>query len=516
MKTINKLIYFVMLFATTFIVSCSNDFTEYLETQYARLFSPINLTAKIQNKVDVKLTWTVSDNVESYVVEVYENDSLTFSGTPVMTISDITPNQVPYTITGLKGETKYSARVKAVSSSVDESKWTGVYFKTDAENIFFAFEDGDIQATSVTLRWPAGQTATDILITPGDITHTLTTDEIAAGVVTITGLTGETEYTAKLMNGTSTRGTATFTTLVDLGGAIAVYPTDDLAALLAAANSGDAFALYPGNYGSTTKFVVPVNVEIKAVYPNDRPILNGYISLENGSSLLMKELIMDGTGLTDGNQTIVFNTAATTYGGLDIEGCEIKNYVKGLYYVNVASTVESIIINNNIIHDIECSGGDFMDCRTGVVKVLTFTNNTVYNSAAARDFIRMDDSSGTFSGITSQITIGHNTLYKVSNTDGKRLLYVRFVNNAITFTNNIVAETRAMFSNQSKTSVPSFNNNNYFNAPNLTSTAPTVTASFYDDSASTLDPGFTSAETGNFTITNETVKDKAIGDPRWR
>lgn len=517
MKTINKLLYFVMLFATVAFAGCSADFTEYLETQYARLFSPIGLVAKVQNKVEVKLTWTTSEKAESYTIEVYENDSLTFAGSPTITISDIASSQVPYIIKGLKGETKYSARVKAVGESTDDSKWSTVYFKTEAENIFLAFAEGDIQANSVTLRWPAGQVATGITVNPGNITHSLTADEIAAGVVTITGLTGETQYTAKLMNGTATRGTSTFTTLIDLGGAVAVHPTDDLAALLAAAKAGDAFALFPGTYGTSTKFIVPVNVEIKAVYPTKKPVLNGNFSLESGASLLLKDLVIDGTGVTDGNQTIVYATAGTTYGNLNIDGCEIRNYVKGLFYVNVASAIESIKINNSVIYNIECNGGDFMDSRVGVVKSLVFTNNTVYNSVAARDFLRMDDASATFPGITSQILIDHNTLYGIGNTEGKRILYVRFVNNSTVFTNNIVAETKAMFSNQSKTSVPTFSNNNYYNAPNLTSVAPTITtATFYDDSATALNPGFASPSTGNFKLSNETLIDKGIGDPRWK
>ncbi len=236
--------------------------------------------------------------------------------------------------------------------------------------------------------------------------------------------------------------------------------------------------------------------------------------MEDGAGLLLKDLILDGTG-NDGSQTIVFNTAEVTYGALTVEGCEIRNYVKGMYYLNVASLVESITFNNNIIYNIICDGGDFMDSRKGAFNSLNFTNNTVYNSVAGRDFIRYDDASSAFPGMTTVINIDHNTLYGVCNSSSKRLLYVRFKENKITFTNTIVADTEGMFSNQANTDPsPTFGGNNFFNAPNLFS-ASGSSSKFFDDSATSEDPGFVDAANGDFTVTNELLKAKETGDPRW-
>ncbi len=93
---------------------------------------------------------------------------------------------------------------------------------------------------------------------------------MAAGSATIEGLTGETTYKATLRNGQKVRGILEFMTLVDLGNAIPVYPEDDFISMLAAAGEGDAFALFPGTYGSATKFIVNKSIEIKGVYPYDR------------------------------------------------------------------------------------------------------------------------------------------------------------------------------------------------------------------------------------------------------
>lgn len=519
MSNLKKYIYTIGFFASIFITACSDQDAELTSINYDRLFSPINLGATVSNKVNVKLKWTAVSGADSYIIELYENDSLSFSGNPVETLNDITYDQIPYTISGLESETQYSARVKAVGDSIPESKWSGVYFKTDAEQILSDVVEKDLSATSVTLHWPADQSATEIIVNPGDIHHTVTSDEITNGAATIEGLTPETKYTAKLMKGTKTRGSAEFTTLIDLGGAIAVNPEDDLAQILANAKDGDAFAFYPGTYsipsaeGGIDKITIAANIEFKAVRPSDRPILNGCILLNAGASLTMKQIIMDGVN-TDGSQAIEFK-AATTYKGLVMDDCEIRNYVKGLYYVNVAATIDKIAIENCLIHNIECSGGDFMDCRAGAIKEITLSNTTVYKSCAERDMIRYDDKSSNFPDVSPIINVVNNTLVNVSNTTGKRLLYVRFKNNTINFANNLITDTAAEFSNQKNTSAPTFKNNNYFNSPALFTDGST-TSLIFDDSATTFDPGFKDADNGDFTISNEDLITKGIGASRWR
>lgn len=507
----------ITLFALLlFNFSCTDDRAEELTSvEYDRLFSPIKIESFIINRTDARLNWTINREVESYTLEVFADDSLSFSGTPVRTYDGVTGDQLPFYIRDLEGETQYSVRIKAVATGKNESKWSGITFKTGTENIFQPFLDGDITATSVTLRWIPGRTLTSITLSPGGITHTVTAEEINAGSATIEGLTGETTYTATLRNGAKPRGVMEFMTLVDIGNAIAVYPEDDFLAMLAAANDGDAFALFPGTYGSASKFAVKKNIEIKGVYPFNKPILNGYISMEDGAGLVLKDVALDGTGLADGNQTINYSTADVDYGALRVEGSEIRNYVKGLMYLNVTAKVASITFHNNIIYNIVCDGGDFLDSRRGAFDVLTFTNNTVYNSAAGRDFIRYDDASSSFPAMTTQIKVDHNTLHGVSNNTSRRLLYVRFKTNKITFSNNIVTETVGIFSNQANTDQsPTFGGNNFFNAPNLFS-ASGASSNIFDDSATQENPGYTNAANGNFTVTNELLKAKGTGDPRW-
>ena len=504
-----------LLFA---FVNCSDDLADEVKSiRYDRLFSPTNLSSTVINNVNVRLQWTKNSLAESYTIELFADDSLSFAGSPAITVADVKASQLPFVVEGLDGATRYSARVKAVSSEISESRWSpGVTFKTGTENILLPFEDGDITASSVTLRWSAGQTATVIKLAPGDISHAVTSAEIAAGVATIEGLTAETDYTIRLMNGEKVRGTAAFKTLVDIGNAIPVTPEDDFLAMLASANDGDAFALFPGNYGDASKFQVSKNIQIKGVYPFDKPVLSGYISISGNSSLTLENIIMDGGGLKDGNQAIVFETVGATYGNIIVESCEIRNHVKGFYYLNVAALVESITINNSLLHDIECSGGDFMDSRTGAIKVITLSNSTIYNSALQRDLIRYDNASANFPGVVPKIIVNRNTFYNVCDGTSRRLLYVRFTGNTITFTNNIVAASKGIFTNQISTGIPAFGNNNYYQAPGYLPGGSTTQNVFFDDTGLTFDPKFENPSAGNFKVKSDDILSLQIGDPRWR
>ncbi len=495
--------------------SCSdNILSELTSLEVSRLFSPVGLEARVVDQTSARLTWQAVGQAQTYDVEFFANGNQDFSGTPQKTVTGVTFEQLPLIVPGLDGETAYSVRVKAVGPDIDDSKWVSATFTTDAEQIFRPVDPDELTATSVTLRWPAGQTATSIVLSPGGITHTITAEEIAAGATVIGGLTGETTYTARLMNGTRTRGTVTFTTLIDLGGAIAVTPEDDLMALLAAAGDGDVFALLPGEYTINDDITISKSIGIKGARPSDKPVLKGVIFRPSaGASLELSDLLLDGTGSKDGNQTVIY--AAGTFGALKISNSVIHSYIKGILYVNNATHIESVIYSGNIIYDIECNGGDFIDLRNGIATTFDFMNNTVYNSALARDFFRMDGGGSTnFPGIKSIITIQNNTFNNVSNGNSRRMLYIRLASHEIRFNRNILANTEGYYSNQGATTITQMTGNNYHNAPNFTgstqSNAKNDTGPY-----TTFNPGFPNAAGGDFRVNHEELKLNGIGDPRW-
>ena len=517
--------YILAALAMITFTSCSDPMDEITSLVLGRNLAPVSLEARVVNKTNVRLTWETMEGPTGYVVEVFENDSLSFAGSAIKSI-EVKPNTAVL-VEGLVGETPYSFRVKAVTAGdpSKDSKWSTAYAKTEAEQIFFDLADDDIQAESVTLRWPAGQAAEKIEVKPDDenlekVTYQLTAEDIAAGTATINGLLPETKYTAvmKAANG-KTRGRTSFTTAIKLEPTdILVREGDDLATAIKEAPEGYRLIIMPGEYplvsGETTtgaNITVDKNLTIKGKELNNKPVILGRFNIKGGASLTVDQVIMDGS-TSSGDHTFVFGEEGS-YGPLTVRNCEVRNATKGFFYINVAAMVEEIIVDNCLIHHFDCNGSDFFDCRVGAYKRFSLTNSTIYASCDARDMVRMDDKSADFN-VSPQIIIDHCTINGVSNNTSKRLLYVRFAGNEITFTNCLVTNTAGMFSNQSTTAQPRFENNGYFAAAGFLP-GGNENAKVVDEGGREIDPQYRDANNGDFTIQNDDVKALQMGDPRW-
>jgi len=497
------------------LISCSKNLPEEINSlEVDRAFSPVGLEARLIDRTSVRLSWSKVKNADSYTIELFAAGDSDFSGSSERIIEEISFEQVPYTLVGLDGDTDYAVRVKAVGKDIQDSKWSTAVFTTLSEQIFTDINPEELLSTSVVLNWTAGQKATQILIQPGQHIHQITDAEIAAGKAQITGLIGETSYTATLLNGSKVRGSMPFTTLLDLGDAIAVTEADDLTALVEHAAAGTVFALMPGTY-TLGNLSIKKSISIKGAKPADRPILNSVVfKLDAGAGLALKDLIINGTAAANDNQAFIYD-ADGIYEELKIEDCEIKNYIKGLLYVNKAALIQNILLKGNIISNIEGNGGEFIDMRLGFAKTLEIINNTIYNSVTAREFLRIDANGGnSFPSNSAIVKIINNTFYNVSNGNSRRFLYVRLPKNEITFSKNIVAETEGYYTNQSATNLLLLDKNNYWNAPNMTGS--TVSGAKNDKgNYSMLHPGFSNVSAGNFQVTHEELRFSQIGDPRW-
>ncbi len=521
MNTImNKISKFLIgLFVVGVAVSCSDPMSEIKELGITRNFAPVALTAKVVNKTDIKLEWNKSD-AESYTIEVFYEDP-DFAGTPVITITGVTNDDIPYTISGLEGETEYSIRVKAVSGSLSDSKWSTATATTDTEQIFYTVdEENDVTESTITVRWPAGATATAIVVTPGDKEFPVTADAIAAGEFTVTGLDAETEYTIKLMNGTKTRGTVKAKTAIDLGGAIHVKAGADLKALLDAAVDGDVFAFDPGTYSilneeeKPTTYEITKKISFKSVRSYDRAIIKAGFILATGAEFSMNQIVLDGDK-TVGNAISYAGTAKGTECKLTIEDCEVTGFKTTFITDAKADIVGYITINNSLIHDMPL-GNRCIDFQGGALAELNITNSTIYNVSGGDSFIRNDDK-GTYKG-KLYVNIDHCTLDGF-NTTGKGILYIRKGAKAgdltIAFTNNIVSNSTGVFSNFTPNVEPSFEHNNYFNAPNLVQATATEASKIFDNAGTAYDPQYADYSKFDFTVGSDDIKALKIGDPRW-
>ena len=509
------------------LTSCGDAMDEITSITLGRDFAPIGLEAKSATENSITLEWTKSHDDVTYTVEIFADDSLAFAGSATNTFTGVEATKLK--IIGLVYDTKYSARVMTIDNAdaSRNSKWSNVFFRTSAQQIFETPTENDIADRSVIMTWPAGEAATTVRVYVDDNLvkeQPVTADEVNEGKVVVTGLEPETAYTIRLYNGEKQRGSKDITTIADLNGATLVHEGDDLGELIANAEDGQVFALYGGTHiiadaeeeGKASAAKVYKSIIIKGIYPTNVPVVKGRFEIYDGASLEINQVIIDGVDNSTTDQAFNFKTAGVTYPLLSVQNSEVRNFGKGVYYFNVEATVNKLEFNNCLIHDIVCDGGDMFDCRKGRIDELNFLNSTMYNSAAARDFIRYDDASKL--GGSPVITVDGCTIDGCAN-GGKRLLYVRYVGNSIVWKNNLVTNTGAVWSNQSKTGVPQFQNNAYFNCSKLNvldGSDGGKTNLFIDENGKAVDnPNFKDAVNGDFTIGNEDVSKLGVGDPRW-
>jgi len=487
----------------------------------SREFSPIGLTAKIRNQTTVELDWTVKEEeAASYYVVEFSADDANF-GTIFKTVK-VAPTELPIQIQ-LEGETTYAIRVKAVSGNgLEDSKWSVTTATTLSEQLYLASVDGDIDSKQVTLRWPANSNVTQIVLNPGSITHTITPEEKATGIAVITGLTSETAYTATLFNGTKKRGEKAFTTAIDIGAGILVRITDDLMQKIADAPSGAILVLEAGDYtaaNQTGAITLNKSITLRGLRSFDRPKLHVNFAIANGAanlSLIDLDLKGDKGSAGSAVSVVKYSDNNITYGSLLISGCNIHDYGVSLISASLsAAKITSITVDNTVVTNVLTVGGEFIDLRGSYLGQLTLKNSTFNNCATARYFIRMDAG---LTGLTNNILIDSCTIFNPNMvaTNANSILYVRFASNVIAVKNTLFANTPAPYTREAVTANPTFSGNNYFNTPNLNGNANAIGNNRPDTSGTALNPQFPDAAGGNFTINNQTLKDNAVGDPRWR
>ncbi len=481
-----------------------------------RAFSPTGLTAKVRNlkdprlsNISVELDWAARQDVDYYVIE-FSADDPDFN--TIFKTVEVTAAELPVTVV-LEGETVYSIRVKGVSSQgLEDSKWNYISAATLSEQIMLASELGDIKATEAILRWVAGSNVTKIVLQPGTITHDITPEEKISGTAVVTGLTGETTYFATLYNNLKVRGSAEFTTGVDIGNNTLISPADNLMDAIAAANPGDIILLDEGDYTSQSgTIVLNKSITLQGLKTDFKPLLNVNFEIVDGAANVnLIDLNLGGGGTM---LDVIRYTGAGAYNSLQVKGCTIHDFDRSFIAGNVTDAiVQKVTVENCLVTNVVTNGGDFIDFRNSDCLNLDVVKSTFSNCAPAREFIRLDNAGTSNGNATTNVLVEKNTINACS--IGRKFLYIRFNANVITVSNNIFADMPAtVYTNKAETSQPTFSGNNYYNSSGLTTSNGYV----YDNTTTftELDPGFANAANLDFTISNQTLKDNAVGDPRW-
>ena len=513
-NSIKKYIIVLLGGLLTFVVNgCKDDIDPLIaEIDTARPFAPVGLEARVRNQVDLELRWTANGDMDEYILEIFQ-DSLQFEGDPIISdvIDDIPlSGTMTYTAQSLAGDTRYSARVKAIIGGKPESTWATVTERTNPEQIFLVGSE-IAEDTYATVFWMAGKEVSSFLIVPGNIIRPISAAEKAAGEATIKGLTGATDYTVTIYNGTNRRGTTTFSTIKQAD----LTPLDDLASAMDAAAEGATLVLAPGTY-NLGDYTLSRSIALEGQKINDIPIVVGRFQCDvTVASFSVKNIHFNG----DNNAySQFFNASAATcnIGVLQIEGCEISGYNNNIIYNNSGGTYGDISITDAYIHEIAGSGGDGFDFRGGVVGSLTVTNSTIANGV--RSLLRMQVIADvvfrncTFYRVCIVASGNNRGFFRMSGGGGTlEVSSCLFVETGVD-DNGTLRGNWSLAGDISPEVVTDYDNNAYYNVIGLFEGQYTDPA---EVDATEEDPGFENPENGDFTITNQNLIDNQVGDPRW-
>lgn len=262
----------------------------------------------------------------------------------------------------------------------------------------------------------------------------------------------------------------------------------------------------------TEDFELTKSISLTSIDPTNKPTISGgrFIFNSDVASFSMSNIIFD----VENNYGNFIEAKGGSLGSLTLEGCEIKNTNNNMIYSNVAADFGTITVNNCIISNIGDSGDGVFDIRKGTLTSATITNSTITD--VKRTFIRIE--------VATDFTMTNCTLYNVAtvNNANNRGLFslakgkTLKVENCLFYGIGLATPTNVnsgVWGRSDKMkATATYANNYYFDCPNLWSN---LYKDDYSSVATELDPQFTDAANGDFTVQSQDLKDNQVGDPRW-
>lgn len=488
---------------------------------------------------------------EYYVFEV-SKDSL-YEGVENANIikfgEDKTLTSSPVVLSGLDGDSKYYMRVKAMSSTVNESKWVyykeGSSFKTKAEQIFNTVEATDLFEDHVNLSWTPGAEVTHITYANANDAENIQTinltDEVkAAGKYTLTGLQPTSTYTITIYKNDVKRGQLQITTPAAMPAANYKYSLSSDVTVISQtlideiAEQAKAAAGNETNYSATIG--IPAGAKIALYGTNDTDGGKTNVTIPDGMSVTF-------FGLAGGETpTITLDKnfdIAGSHAFIKFQNVKLEENGAG-YFINQskACTVSEFTLEDCEVSNIKNSFFRFQKSDAKSVGKLTLKNSIFTKLCAGYGFINIDAGSGaghldnveidgcTFNSICvtgkvfiysnntdmQDITIKNSTFY---NCNGNGQFFVDFGKDAKFGPNTFTIEG-CIFG---KSADEATNKNIRSKTPATVANSFRTTDFFkvikgVNDTEFSSTQLFTDPANGNFTIKAGTLKEKA-GDPRW-
>lgn len=487
---------------------------------------------------------------EYYVFEV-SKDSL-YEGVENANIikfgEDKTLTSSPVVLSGLDGDSKYYMRVKAMSSTSNESKWVyykdGSSFKTKAEQIFNNVEATDLFEDHVNLSWTPGADVTHITYANTNDaeniqTINLTDEEKAAGKYTLGGLNPTSTYTITIYKNDVKRGQLQVTTPAAMPAANFKYSLASDVTVISQdlideiAEKAKAAAGNETNYSATIGIPAGAKVALYGINDSDGGKTN--VTIPDGMSVTF-------FGLAGGDAPTInldknFDIAGS-HAFIKFQNVKLEENGAG-YFINQskACTVSEFTLENCEVSDLKTSFFRLQGSDAKSIGKLTLKNSIFTKLCAGYGFIHIDAGSGkghldnveidgcTFNSICvtgkvfifskktdmQDITIKNSTFY---NCNGNGQYFVDF--NVDTFGPSTFTIENCIFGK----SADEATNKNIRSKTPATVANSFRTTDFFKVIKGVNDTEFSSTQlfkdpaNGDFTIKAGTLKEKA-GDPRW-
>lgn len=536
--------------------SCTDDNDWDVDGSLSRLFG-LNGDKITVETAETSATVTFSaftskavSSPEYYVFEV-SKDSL-YEGVENANIikfgEDKSLTSSPVVLSGLDGDSKYYMRVKAMSSTVNESKWVyykdGSSFKTKAEQIFNNVEATDLFEDHVNLSWTPGAEVTHITYANANDaeniqTINLTDAEKAAGKYTLAGLQPTSTYTITIYKNDVKRGQLQITTPAAMPAANYKYSLSSDVTVISQtlieeiAEKAKAAAGNETNYSATIG--IPAGAKVALYGTNDTDGGKTNVTIPDGMSVTF-------FGLAGGETPTVtldknFDIAGS-HAFIKFQNVKLEENGAG-YFINQskACTVSEFTLENCEVSNLKTSFFRLQGSDAKSIGKLTLKNSIFTKLCAGYGFIHIDAGSGkghldnveidgcTFNSICvtgkvfifskktdmQDITIKNSTFY---NCNGNGQYFVDF--NVDTFGPSTFTIENCIFGK----SADEATNKNIRSKTPATVANSFRTTDFFKVIKGVNDTEFSSTQlfkdpaNGDFTIKAGTLKEKA-GDPRW-
>lgn len=487
---------------------------------------------------------------EYYVFEV-SKDSL-YEGVENANIikygEDKTLTSSPVVLSGLDGDSKYFMRVKAMSSTTNESKWVyykdGSSFKTKAEQIFNNVESTDLFEDHVNLSWTPGAEVTHITYVKANDaeniqTINLTDEQKAAGKYTLTNLQPTSTYTITIYKNDVKRGQLQVTTPAAPPAASIKYTLPSDVTIISQtlideiAEQAKAEAGNETNYSVT--ICIPAGAKVALYGTNDSDGGKTNVTIPDGMSVtffglaggetptitLDKNFDIAGSHAyikfqnvkleENGAGYFINQSKACTVSEFSLEDCEVSNLKTSFFRIqgSDAKSIGKLTLKNSIFTNL-CAGYGFIhvDAGSGAghldnVEIDGCTFNSICVTGKVFIFSKKTD--------MQDITIKNSTFY---NCNGNGQYFVDF--NVDTFGPNTFTIENCIFGK----SADEATNKNIRSKTPATVANSFRTTDFFKVIKGVNDTEFSSTQlfkdpaNGDFTIKAGTLKERA-GDPRW-